>query len=91
MNNLCEGQGHCSLDNVLYAVLWEQMFICLSSVLIIHICTQGSPQEKLKKLGGCGVCDHINHLDYHVKGKLVLKTWGGYYAERAWGRTLGHV
>ena len=29
--------------------------------------------------GGCGqggVCDHINHLDYHIKDKLVLKEWG---------------
>ena len=30
-------------------------------------------------MGGCGlggVCDHINHLGYHIKEKLVLKAWG---------------
>ena len=29
--------------------------------------------------GGCGlggVCDHISHLGYHIKEKLVLKAWG---------------
>ena len=37
--------------------------------------TQGSPQENKYGIAGGrglgGVCDHINHLGYHIKGKWV--------------------
>ena len=32
-----------------------------------------------------GVCDHINHLGYHIKEKTCDEGIGGRYAERAWG------
>ena len=38
------------------------------------------PRKYLSHGGGHGlggVCDHINHLGYHIKEKLVLKAWGG--------------
>ena len=37
------------------------------------------PKKIFGIAGGCGlggVCDHISHLGYQIKEKLVLKAWG---------------